>query len=168
MSSYTRFIRRSKELSREAFLARVVTPHLFLGHDPQDDEADPGFRTDRVTQEAVEAPPNSRAILLPVAKRAGANAFPMMITLGRAPNNDVVIRDKRISTFHCYFRQNGDRWLICDVSSNGTTLNGATATREEELPISSGTVIKLAKSLEMEFLEPEQLYERIRLSKWKT
>ena len=49
------------------------------------------------------------------------------MTVGRAPDSDVVIPDRSISRRHAFLKRGADgAWLILDAgSSNGTTVNGA-------------------------------------------
>ncbi len=45
-------------------------------------------------------------------------------TLGRAPENTVVLNDNRCSRLHARIRSDGDRWFLCDMDSrNGTAIN---------------------------------------------
>ncbi len=63
----------------------------------------------------------------PVPSQADSNATPMKIVkVGRAPENDLVLADEKVSAFHASFTQNEAG--ICFVqdlkSSNGTWVNG--------------------------------------------
>ena len=45
-------------------------------------------------------------------------------TIGRAPNNDIIIQDEAVSSQHCYISRRADRFVLHDLNStNGTTLN---------------------------------------------
>lgn len=45
--------------------------------------------------------------------------------VGRLPDNDIVLNDKRVSRHHAEFRQQGSRWTMRDSgSTNGTAVNG--------------------------------------------
>ena len=58
----------------------------------------------------------------PLVKKPGA-PYADMITIGRTPNNDVILRDVTVSRLHAYFRQRGDKWIIADAGSkNGSKL----------------------------------------------
>jgi hypothetical protein len=47
------------------------------------------------------------------------------VTIGRAPTNDIVVRDDGVSARHARLDADGDRWILSDVGSrNGTTVNG--------------------------------------------
>jgi hypothetical protein len=46
--------------------------------------------------------------------------------IGRHPRNDLVLKDPRISSFHCRVELEGDRYALVDLKSrNGTLLNGS-------------------------------------------
>ncbi len=58
--------------------------------------------------------------MFPLAKKPGAS-FADRITIGRTPNNDVVIDDSSVSRFHAYVRRAGDAWSVADAGSkNGS------------------------------------------------
>jgi hypothetical protein len=63
--------------------------------------------------------------VLPVIKRA-ANPYPDRISVGRARNCDIVLRNRSVSKLHAHFRVTPDgRLEIVDLQSyNGTWLNG--------------------------------------------
>jgi pSer/pThr/pTyr-binding forkhead associated (FHA) protein len=45
--------------------------------------------------------------------------------LGRLPDNDIVLEDKRVSRHHAEVVQQAGRWILRDTgSTNGTALNG--------------------------------------------
>ena len=45
-------------------------------------------------------------------------------TLGRAANNDIIVRDEAVSSQHCYISKRSDRFILHDLNStNGTMLN---------------------------------------------
>jgi hypothetical protein len=59
-------------------------------------------------------------------RKTDRNPFAGMITVGRAPNNDVVVAHTSVSKFHAYFRpKRGHELSIFDVgSTNGTHVDG--------------------------------------------
>jgi pSer/pThr/pTyr-binding forkhead associated (FHA) protein len=59
-----------------------------------------------------------------VKKRPG-NPYSDRISLGRARNCDVVLRDPSISKLHAHFRSRDGQWELVDLESqNGTCKNG--------------------------------------------
>ncbi len=161
MITFGKFVDRWRDRTREQFLAQVEAPHLLLVTDPKRQLGTARFRTEAVDPEDLVASPGAGLLLLRVSKRPGGNAFPMMITMGRAPNNDVVVPDVRVSSFHAYFRRGVGGWLVCDASSNGTALDGEVLEKQDERPIASGARLTLARVVELVFLEPEDLYARV-------
>lgn len=60
-------------------------------------------------------------------------------TIGRLPDNDIVVTDNRVSRHHAEIRQNGGRWLIRDAGSkNGTAVNGKIV---KDAPLKPGDTI---------------------------
>jgi hypothetical protein len=76
----------------------------------------------RLQEKAAAGPPPPAAIL-PIRKVQ--SAFPSMVTVGRAKNNDIVVPDALVSKFHAFFRQLDDgAWAVADAgSANGTKIN---------------------------------------------
>jgi hypothetical protein len=66
-------------------------------------------------------------VSLPLRKRYGAaKDFSERISVGRAMNNDIVLRHDRVSKFHAWFSCDDDQFFyVADAGSrNGTVLNG--------------------------------------------
>jgi hypothetical protein len=93
----------------------------------------------------------------PLAKKPGAS-FADMITVGRTPNNDVVLRDVTVSRFHAYFRQRGDKWIIADAGSkNGSELEGTPLEARKERDLASGSAVRIG-DFELTFYLASELY----------
>ncbi|HVK74501.1 MAG TPA: FHA domain-containing protein [Kofleriaceae bacterium] len=93
----------------------------------------------------------------PLAKKPGAS-FADMITIGRTPNNDVVLRDVTISRFHAYFRQRGDKWIVADAGSkNGSEMAGDPLEPRKERELTSGTALRIG-DLELTFYTAADLF----------
>lgn len=61
--------------------------------------------------------------------------------LGRLPDNDIVVNDKRVSRYHAEIVQRGGTWLVRDTgSTNGTAINGRLV---REAPLTTGDRISL-------------------------
>lgn len=65
-------------------------------------------------------------LILPLIK-AESNPFPERVSIGRAPNCDLVIRDASVSKLHGHFRdvRPESAWFSDAKSSNGTIVDGA-------------------------------------------
>jgi hypothetical protein len=82
--------------------------------------------------------------LIPLQKRAGVDAaFAERISVGRAPNRDIVLRHGSVSKFHAWFTSDaaGAFSLTDSGSKNGTRLNGEPLKPRESRPIQSGDEI---------------------------
>lgn len=158
MATVSEFLGAHRGLTRDQFLARVREPHLLVSGVTGEGE---GFRTIRLQPPGSQHGAEERVqAVLPVKKRQDGNHFGLMVTLGRAGNNDLVIRDERVSKFHAYFRQQGPEWTLCDSNStNGTTVNEQALPKERSIGLRSGDRIKLGGTIELTFLVPEQLHE---------
>jgi hypothetical protein len=75
----------------------------------------------------------------------GVRIFPLeqpVVCIGRAPENDLVITDMRVSLQHAQLRAVGGRFVIFDLdSTGGTSLNGLSVLQH---PLTPGDVISLA------------------------
>jgi hypothetical protein len=75
-------------------------------------------------------------------------------TLGRAPDNHVILIDTYVSSYHARVDRRDDEWWLTDLDSrNGTLLNGVPITKS--VPLAHGDVIGVGQ-VEME-LEIEEL-----------
>ncbi|MBI3723534.1 FHA domain-containing protein [bacterium] len=135
----------SEQLTFRGFVARYraadppPTAGLLVevsGDDPQAEIYVLGHQTTENTpierpskrREAVLARPEAPIHLLVKSTR---NPFEQMVTVGRAENNDVVVKNASVSKFHAYFRVVGPAVWVHDAgSSNGTWLEGRPVGKE--------------------------------------
>lgn len=154
-------------LGRSAFLASAAPAALVRRRtDGVDGDTDSGRGGDDEVETLV-APVlgqrrGPRAIeVYPLIKKPGAS-FADMITVGRTPNNDVVLRDVTVSRFHAYFRQRGDRWLIADAGSrNGSALDGSALEARRERELAAGAAVRIG-DLELRFYTAAELFDVLR------
>jgi hypothetical protein len=102
----------------------------------------------------------SLALIVFAVRRNGHSAG-HLITMGRAPENDVVVPDTSISRFHAYVKEGANhQWLIQDAgSTNGTTVNGHSVPRQgsgSPVELSSGDDVRLGQ-VELTFLDADAL-----------
>jgi hypothetical protein len=73
------------------------------------------------------------------------NAFQSKITIGRARNNDIVVRAAKISKVHAAFMpdKKGNYKLVDMGSANGTLLNGDAIEQNKPVKLKSGDKISL-------------------------
>lgn len=109
--------------AREA-LERACGSHTLAGEPLGDDD----LRVDTLLADQA-APPNPLAHQFAVYLKDGANVYPLhvgMNSVGRMPDNDVIIRDECVSRRHCAIVVHSN--FTCELhdvaSKNGTLLNG--------------------------------------------
>lgn len=116
-------------------------------------------------QSATQNPVPAKAVMLdqrflvqPLSK-SFRNPFTDKITIGRAANNDVVIKLPSISKFHAWLTKNEEGYAIFDAQSTfGTFVEGAKAPQDGQrgLPVPPGTKLKLGE-LELFFFDTKTL-----------
>lgn len=168
MISFDEFARQQAEKTRDEFVAGVREPHLVLWtelSDESDERPTAQFLTmahPTRPQAAPEGTADQPRAVLALRKRANGNAFSMMITIGRASNNDLVLADRRVSKFHAYFRRVGSGWTVSDANStNGTKVDDVPVPAERSVTLRSGARLILGGAVVLEFLEADDLYERL-------
>lgn len=118
----------AQKLPRPAFERRL--PGLYLIIAAETSGAPVAFRT-IVVSPGMKRPAQSRVDhideVLPIAK-APENPYPERISVGRARNCDVVLRDGSVSKLHAHFYVEADgAFDLVDLESqNGTRVNGRT------------------------------------------
>jgi FHA domain-containing protein len=128
-------------LGREEFALRYSGRYLCVLMDEGGTEDTPSFGT--LCGGELPKSPARNLHVFPLVKRA-ANPFSMMITFGRAPNNDLHIELGQVSKFHGYFSQARDDWQVTDAgSTNGTYLEGARLAHREAVKIEVGSELLL-------------------------
>ncbi|MBX3472459.1 MAG: FHA domain-containing protein [Planctomycetes bacterium] len=99
-----------------------------------------------------------------IKKRAGANAFDMMVTIGRARNNDIEVRAQDVSKFHAYimFAPGGEASITDAGSTYGTFVRGRQLRpREDKVPLAPGDEVKLG-SVVMRYHTPASFFDYLR------
>lgn len=161
-------------LTRDQFVARYDHPFLLRrspsATTPQTGQIDESWAKQvsiatrvvdlRTLRPGGTAPDRLRgARVMPLVKVEG-NPFPDRISLGRASNCDVVIRDWSVSKLHAHVTVlSPDEADITDVkSSNGTRLNDMWLTPMAPERLGAGHTLMLG-SVVMQFLDPGRLYD---------
>ncbi len=114
----------ASKLTSDEFAARF--PHLFLlFYETVDPVGASSFATQVVSKDQNRKKPTSELRVIPLVK-APANPYSDRISVGRARNCDVVLRNPSVSKLHAHIRRepNGS-WVLIDVNShNGTSIDG--------------------------------------------
>lgn len=89
---------------------------------------------------------SSPPMLIEVSSDAGTARLPARgetMTIGRAPDNDVVLNgEQTVSRHHAELRRHHEGWAIRDLgSSNGTHVNGTKLATDEERVVSTADVV---------------------------
>jgi hypothetical protein len=92
--------------------------------------------------------------------KAATNPFPERISIGRAPNCDLVIRDPSVSKLHGHFREiRRDSAVFTDAkSSNGTRIDGTNVEPGEPVEIGRQSLVVLGR-VRLMLLSPADVYD---------
>jgi hypothetical protein len=92
------------------------------------------------------------------------NPFQNLITIGRAPNNDIRLPLESLSKLHATFTWSGERWQVQDHSSrNGTFLNEERLPPNKTVDIADGDQLRFCPELKTSFFAPGPLYDFVAL-----
>ncbi len=130
--------------------------------EPKKVRSSPGEATPSIPEPAVQHSGDSTAKLHPVSvppvAKAPTHSLRILsedktevviltsatFAIGRHPRNDLVLKDPRISSFHCRVEMEGDKYVILDLKSrNGTLLNSA---RIDRAVLKSNDLIQLGST----------------------
>lgn len=149
METLRDWVGRWDQLGPEVFASAHPSPFL-LRLSRSEEESGSAGEDKRFLTMAVGKSMQTRAdpLELPAyeVKKAEGNVFGMMITIGRAANNDVVVDASSVSKFHAYFEQKDGGWAVRDAnSSNGTFANGKEVGTNESTGLGDGIEVKFAR-----------------------
>ena len=160
--------REGQSLGRDQFLAKHSEPFLVVEDIGGQGDMESFSTVNGVKasgrRAAVEAGTISlRARAMAIKKRDKANEYANMITVGRAPNNDIAVEIASVSKFHAYFtyEKNEQRWYLHDAgSANGTWLNGEKlGESQKKVPITDGAAIQLGPDARARFFGAGSLWD---------
>lgn len=148
----TAHYRNLVELGRAEFLASAA-PAALVRYRGGREDVDGGATTLTLDQETVEETmrhgrdypviDETDFEIYPLTKKPGAS-FPDRITIGRTPNNDLVIVDHSVSRFHAYLRLDGQGWVVADAGSkNGSWLGTSPLDARKEKKVASKSVVRI-------------------------
>ena len=106
---------------------------------------------------------DSRYFVVPLRKRAEVDALSMdRISVGRARNKDIVLRDPSVSKFHGWFEVDEDRvYHYADAGSkNGSTANGRRLEARQPAVLNPGDTLVMG-SIEALLAPPELLWKAL-------
>lgn len=132
------------DLGEEGFRHRYPCPFLVLQHGPPrgDDWIDLNTSEASMPRPKDFGDPLKGIRTIPL-KKSKRNAFGSKITVGRARNNDVIIRAPKISKLHSTFLPTGKgSYSLQDMESlNGTVVNGDRLQKKQKASLKNGDLI---------------------------
>lgn len=147
----------ASKLSSDDFAARF--PHLFLlYYETVDPVGASSFATQVVSRDQARKKPTSELRVLPLVKAPG-NPYSDRISVGRARNCDVVLRNPSVSKLHAHMRRepNGS-WVLIDVNShNGTSIDGMRVQPSQPVPLRIGEQVTFG-GMVVRIVDASQLY----------
>lgn len=144
----------------EAFAQSLTHPVLWVENPDEDDTSED--ERSLHTRSGVSVPSSAdEPHLLPI-KKTKENAFQRGITVGRTPNNDLVVDHASVSRFHAWFQQGDDgSWWLADAGSkNGTEVGNLALAPRQRHRMTGGERLRFG-SVNAWFLTPEKLLERL-------
>ncbi len=166
----TAHYRHLLQLGREEFLASSA-PAVLVRYRSAKGDAESGATTLTIDQDEgqetiEETMPHGKDLgireeadleVYPLTKKPGAS-FPDRITIGRTPNNDIVVNDHSVSRFHAYVRHDGKTWLVADAGSkNGSWLDKSTLEPRKERKLGARCVLRIG-DVDLRFLLAADLF----------
>ena len=87
-----------------------------------------------------------------------------MLSVGRASNNDLVIRSQMVSKFHATFSVRDGQWELTDQgSSNGTFVDKGRLEPKRPVEVGNGSEISFSTSTSFVFYDASRLYAVLRM-----
>jgi hypothetical protein len=130
-------------MPRSQFIARVKGLYLIITLAPANlDQL--AFETRSASRERLmRAAEHARSRVVVALEKSERSPYSSHVSLGRARNCDVVLRDSTVSKLHAQFFESNGQWHIVDRgSANGTTVNGTPLARDQPMRIAAGDRIK--------------------------
>ncbi len=157
------FLSRARLLGRDAFQKTHPGPFLIQMSGVAPQKKTSGFRTIVPEDDFTPARVEERVVaLFEVRKKPGANAFAFMITIGRTPNNDVVVPHGSVSKFHASLRQDPQgTWLITDKSTNGTWVDGERLPSDQPRALRENARVQLSRSVVFRFATAAAVWDDV-------
>jgi hypothetical protein len=150
--------------TREQFIAKL--PHCFLLIEGASfDQEAVGFSTrvvDHVAVKRLSQPKTAPHVEVLEIVKAPGNPYPDRVSVGRARNCDVCMRDPSVSKLHAHFRVAPGVLELVDIDSqNGTRVNGRTLPAHQPQPVAPGDTI-LFGNVSTRLVNAAGLYDLLR------
>ncbi len=94
------------------------------------------------------------------------NPFGALITIGRTPNNDIVLPQPTVSKVHAIATHAQGGWSLSDSrSSNGTFVDGVRLPPGEKRPLEDGAELRFGRELRARVMLPASLLDLLRVAR---
>ena len=136
-------VEQLQKRGEEGFRRKYPHSFLVLRYSPPDESEEADLQTVETKLSDFDHEDKRKPIvkIIPLEK-SNRNAFKTKITLGRAKNNDVIIRASKVSKIHAAFIVGKDSWQLMDMGSvNGTVVNGERLEKSQSIKLNSGDMI---------------------------
>lgn len=154
------------------FRERYTCPFLILTYNPQASTEEIEVLTAKTSSydvlQATRRPvEHTKGMQAAAVYKSDRNLFESKITVGRAKNNDIIIRERKMSKLHSQFilAEDGGYQLVDMGSSNGTVVNGIKLKEGKAHGLKSGDKIAFWRYI-FEFVEPEALIKLLLKTYW--
>jgi len=161
--SVSNLVEELDKRGEDAFRHKYPYPFLVLRYSPPDDAEEVDLQTVE-TQLSDFDPEEKRKPIIKVVPlvKSNRNAFKSKITLGRAKNNDVILRAAKVSKVHAAFLVGKDNWQVKDMGSvNGTVINGERLEKSGSIELKSGDMISIWRYV-FEYLDLDSFVDILR------
>ena len=109
-----------------------------------------------------------RSTIVAVIGKTARNRDADRITVGRSPDNDVIIEHPSVSKLHAFIRYSESTGSVklSDAGSRfGTTMNGIPVGMGANLQLQSGDAIVFARSVTASYFTPADFYEYLKITR---
>jgi hypothetical protein len=149
--------RLAAQLSRPEFVACHTGLYLILAERPE--ALGSQFSTDVVSVDEMRDDAGAGRLEVKVVAKAPGNPYPDRISVGRARNCDIVLREPSVSKLHAHFlRLPGGLELSDFGSQNGTRVNGGVLPPQTPRPVRSGDRLSFG-TVETKLVDGADLYD---------
>jgi pSer/pThr/pTyr-binding forkhead associated (FHA) protein len=149
-------------LPQVEFVAQVARRFFVLGAGNGNDNEQPLTFSTQAFRTPTKAPPAQQELVVLAIVKAANNPYPDRVSVGRARNCDIVIRDAGISKLHAVVRIDGEAFSVVDVGSqNGTCVNGRRLLENEPVLLECNDEI-LIGTVSAKFMDGAAVHEELK------
>lgn len=155
-------LRRDADRASETQFAERYPGCFFVA--AEEGHLDSGFAT-AIVDTTAATPKTSEPEILDVyaLQKAPGNPYSDRISVGRAKNCDVVVRDSSVSKLHAHMRptSDGNFEVVDSGSQNGTLLNGRALTAHQSERVFCGDTLRFG-AIDLLLVDAPALYHLLR------